>query len=320
MQEVLSLSFPFFGLIFLGFVVGRIIRSPESGLAWLNIFIIYLGLPALFFQLLSETPIKQLENYGFILSTTFSTYSAFTLAFCVGILRTRGEIAQATIQGLVGGYANNGYLGPGLALTALGAASTVPVALIFCFDNILFFVMTPILMAVSGSEAGGLLRMARTILRRIFTHPFILATIAGIAAAATEFRPPVFIDTFLTMLRGAAAPCALFAMGVTVALRPFPERSVVTELSVLLAIKLVVHPLIVFVVLGWVGGIDPLWLSTAVLMAALPPATNVFVLATQYQVYVQRASSAVLVGTGLSVVTVTAILYLVRNDLLPTIF
>lgn len=317
MQEVLALSIPFFGLIFLGFVVGRIARKPESGLAWLNIFIIYVALPALFFQLLSETPIEELDNIGFIASTTLATYTCFAIAFLIGVVRARGDIPQATIQGLVGGYANNGYLGPGLAITALGAEAAVPVALIFCFDNVMFFVMTPILMAIGGQETGSVGETARRIAVRIFTHPFILATAAGITAAAVEFRPPAAIDTLLDMLQGAAAPCALFAMGVTVALRPIPGARAIPELSVLIAIKLVVHPLVVFLLLTFIGGVEPLWIAAAILLAALPPATNVYVLATQYGTYVERASNAVLIGTALSVATVTGLLFLIKNGLLP---
>ena len=51
-------------------------------------------------------------------------------------------------------------------------------------------------------------------------------------------------------------------------------------------------------------------------MASLPPAANVFVIAGQYRVYMERASSAILIGTVTSVFTVTLVLYLVRNDLL----
>jgi predicted permease len=320
MQEVLVLSFPFFGLIFLGFFVGKLIRQPESGLAWLNIFIIYIALPALFFQLLSKTPVEELANVGFIATTTLSTYIIFSLAFLIGLARTRGDIASATIQGIAGGYGNIGYLGPGLALSALGPVSAVPVALIFCMEVLLFFTITPILMTLAGSTHDSAGRMALSILKRIFTHPFILATIAGILTAALKFQPPDFIDSFLTMLRGAAAPCALFAMGVTVALRPLPRRSAVPELSTLLAIKLIVHPIVAFVLLSWVGGIPPTWLATAVMMASLPPAATVFVIATQYQVYVQRASSIVLLGTAVSVVTVTLILYIITQDLLPDLF
>jgi predicted permease len=55
----------------------------------------------------------------------------------------------------------------------------------------------------------------------------------------------------------------------------------------------------------------PLWVATAVLMASLPPALNVFVMASQYQTYVERASSTILVGTVASVVTVTELLALI---------
>lgn len=315
MNHVISLAFPFFGLIFLGYGAGKLMDLSKDGLAWLNFFVIYLALPALFFQLLAETPIEQLGSWGFIISTTVVTAVMFALAFLVGYLRTRGDVRVSAIQGLVGSYSNIGYLGPGLTLAALGPAATVPTALIFCFDSAFLFVIVPILMSVGSREQEGALRTGLTIVRRILTHPFIVATIAGIAAAAVDFQPPEAVDRLLSMLRAAAAPCALFAIGVTVSSRSI--RRVPGELPLLLAIKLVVHPVLIFLVLSWVGGIDPLWIATAVLMAGLPPATNCFVLASQYQVYVERASSAVLIGTIASVVTVTALLYLVTHDLLP---
>jgi len=316
MQHVISLAFPFFGLIFLGYFAGKLMDLATDGLAWLNFFVIYLALPALFFQLLSETPIEQLGSWSFIISTTVVTLAMFALAFGVGYLRTGGDIRVSSIQGLVGSYSNIGYLGPGLTLAALGPAATVPTALIFCFDSALLFVIVPILMSIGHREEEGWGRTAFTIVKRILTHPFILATIAGIAAAAIDFQPPEAVDRLLTMLRGAAAPCALFAIGVTVSSRPI--RRVEAELPALLAIKLLIHPVVIFLVLSWVGGIDPLWIATAVLMAGLPPATNCFVLASQYKVYVERASSAVLIGTIASVASVTALLYLVTNDMLPT--
>jgi predicted permease len=54
-----------------------------------------------------------------------------------------------------------------------------------------------------------------------------------------------------------------------------------------------------------------------VLLAALPTATNVFVIAQQYEVWVQRASASVLITTCLSVVTVTGLLYMIRSGVLP---
>jgi predicted permease len=52
-------------------------------------------------------------------------------------------------------------------------------------------------------------------------------------------------------------------------------------------------------------------------LAALPPALNVFVIANQYRVYVEQASAAILVGTMVSVVTVTGLLWLMSQHILP---
>ncbi|MBP0573640.1 AEC family transporter, partial [Mycobacterium tuberculosis] len=82
------------------------------------------------------------------------------------------------------------------------------------------------------------------------------------------------------------------------------------ELPTLLLLKLMLHPVFVYLLLEGIGGFDRVLVMTAMLMAALPPALNVFVIAQQYGVYVERASTTVLAGTVVSVVTVTGLLYL----------
>lgn len=315
MNDIVSLALPFFGLIFLGYLSGKFVHIPEEGLAWLNFFIIYVSLPALFFVLIAQTPIEQLANWAFVATTTFSTYCGFALAFAVGVLATRGNIPESTIMGIAGAYSNIGYMGPGLTLAALGPDATVPTTLIFCFDNALLFTLAPLMMAIGGTEKQPIRKVVLLAAKRVILHPFILATLAGVAAAALGLKPPIAVDKMLVFLKSAAAPCALFALGVTVALRPL--RRVPVELPVLLLVKLLIHPVIVWVLLGYVGNFQPVWVYTAILMASLPPALNVFVIARQYGAYVERASSIVLVGTLVSVFTVTGLLYLIAHGILP---
>jgi predicted permease len=115
-------------------------------------------------------------------------------------------------------------------------------------------------------------------------------------------------------LQNAAAPCALFTLGVTIALRPFAR--VPWEVPVLVLVKLVVHPLLALALLTAFGPFDPSWVSTAVLMAALPPALNVFVLGRQYEAWVEPASGSVLLGTLVSVATLTTVMWLVQHGAL----
>lgn len=315
MSDVVGLVLPFFGLIFTGYLVARITRQPLEALGWMTTFVIYVALPALFFQLLAKTPFERLTEWTFIFGSVFSTYIVFTLMFVSSVMATRGEIAESTIKGLASAYGNIGYMGPGLALLAFGPEAAVPVALIFCFENVMHFAIAPTMMALSGDDKDSLPRLVAGVAKRIFLHPFIIATVAGVAAAYFEVRPPVPIERFLEYLSSAAAPCALFAMGVTLALRPLTR--VPNELIPIALLKLVLHPALCYLVLSLIGNFDPTWVFAAVLLAALPTATNVFVIAQQYGVWVQRASASILLTTVMSVGTVTVLLYLIRSGKLP---
>lgn len=315
MADILSLALPFFGLIALGFISGKLANIPEDGMAWLNFLVLYMALPALFFQTMSRTPFEELANWRFIAATVSCTLLTFVIAFFVGLWLRHGNFREATIAGVVGGYANVGYMGPGLTLAALGPQASVPTALIFVFDSTLFFALVPIMMAVTGNEKKGAAKTTLLILQRVFTHPFIVATILGVIAAALHWTPPAAIDRTLEFLKNAAAPCALFTLGVTVALRPFTETP--REVPLLVVIKLLLHPVLIWLLLAFLGGVSPVWVYTAVLMASLPTALNAFVMARQYEVYIEQASNGVLICTIASVLTVTTLLYLIERKLLP---
>ena len=315
MLDIISLALPFFGLIFLGFACGKLKRIPDTGLAWMNFFIVYVALPALFYRILAQTPLDQLAQIRFIVGTTLATLSAFCLAFAVGFAMRRHHMAEATIAGLAGSFGNIGYMGPGLALATLGAEATAPVALIFCFDTLLLFSLVPLLMGFAGTQQKTMAATALEVVMRIVTNPFMIASALGAASAALHFEPPVALDRLMGFLQNAAAPCALFVLGVTVALRPLDRMP--WEVPFLVAIKLAIHPAIVLVLLSLLGPFSDAWMAAAVLMAALPPALNVFVMARQYDSWVAQASGSVLFGTLASVVTLTAVMWLVKTHGLP---
>jgi len=266
----------------------------------------------MFFRLLSRTPLSEFGNFGFIATTTFAALVIFSVTFFIAGARNGGNVGEATIQGFGGAYGNIGYMGPPLALAVFGPQAGVPVALIFCFENAMHFTLAPLLMAFHQREHTGAGRLVGEILKRIFTHPFIIATLVGVAAAAIQFEAPAPMAKMLDFLSAGAAPCALFAMGVTAALRPL--KRVPVELAYLVPIKLIVHPALVLVLLAIaVPGSNIVWIETAVLLAALPSATNVFVIAQQYGIWQERASSTVVISTAIAVVTLTGVIYLLRE-------
>src|SRR6478752_32822 len=221
MVEILNLALPYFGLIFIGFACGKTKGLPEPGLAWMNFFLLYVSLPALLFGIMSKTPFSELNNPPFLIATTLGTMSVYVLAMVVGRFIGDLSLRKATMAGLSGAYGNIGYMGPGLALAVLGSKAAAPTALIFCCDSIFLFTIVPVLIALTDRKHPSLLHTFGVVVRQIVFNPLIMSACAGALAAALHFHPPVALDNTLLFLQNAAAPTALFALGVTVALRPF---------------------------------------------------------------------------------------------------
>lgn len=314
LAKLVDLLFPFFGMVALGIVCARAARLPEAGLAWMQVFLIYLALPCLFFRLVSRIPVVELANGWFIAGTTGSTALAFGLSVLIGRAGRLGP-SETVITGVSGSYSNIGYMGPPLIGSLLGPAASAPVALIFVFDTVLLFTLVPTLMGMTDAVRGSRTGIAGEILRRVLLNPFMIATILGLVASVARWQPPGAIDTIVGWLSGASAPSALYILGLTVALRP--ARRITPGIWALVATKLLLHPVIVWLVLMAVGGIDRIWIETAVVMAALPPALNIFVLARQYDVGVEQASACVLAGTLASIATLTTFIWLLETGRMP---
>ena len=99
MVDILNLALPYFGLIFIGFACGKAKGLPETGLAWMNFFLLYVSLPALLFGIMSKTPFAELNNPPFLIATTLGTMTAFVLAMVAGRLIGGLSLREATLAG-----------------------------------------------------------------------------------------------------------------------------------------------------------------------------------------------------------------------------
>jgi predicted permease len=118
------------------------------------------------------------------------------------------------------------------------------------------------------------------------------------------------VAEFMTLLGAAATPCALFAIGASLAGRR-PDRPLIA--AWLSFAKLVLHPAAVAIAALWLFAVEPYAAGVMIAAAALPVAGNVFILAQHYGVAPQRVSTAILISTALSVLTVTAVIALLET-------
>ncbi|MEP3477389.1 MAG: AEC family transporter [Hyphomicrobiales bacterium] len=315
MAGLLNNIVPFFGLIILGYIGGKIFRHEENSLLWLNRFIIYAALPPLIFQIIRKAPPEGLLNLPFFMGTTLSTFIIFALTAFTMRWLYQASLTKMGIQGAAASYGNIGYIGLPLCLGIFGKDAAIPAILVFCFDNTLQFVLVPLFNALDNEGPVKVRELVKKIFLKVFLHPFLLATMAGMLFLSGDIPMPVPLDKLLTMLERAAGPCALFALGVTVAQQPALRFKM--EFSIIILAKVVIHPILTFLILSYIGGFDKTWMGVAVLMAALPTASNVFVMASDYKTYVDGTSNSILISTVISFVTISALLLLFQQDLIP---
>lgn len=305
MFEVLSISVPFFALIFLGYGARRIRFCDADGAALLSRFAFFVALPPLMFTKVAANDPVDILNWGFIWRYELATIIMFLLA----ALLARGIFslsrAEQGIYGLNAAYPNYGYMGFPLSIIAFGDEAALPAGLLLFADTILLLALTSFFVTRKG---GNVLRAIGGIIFTMIKNPLLQSVVAGLLFAASGLEMPKVAASLLDMLAYAATPVALFALGAT--LHGQKYRGVMGEIGSLTFLKLIVQPVIVAGLFILIPGQGRVWVEVAILSACLPVAANVFMLSQLYGAYTGRTATTVMATTGLATFTVPIVLYM----------
>ncbi len=232
--------------------------------------------------------------------------AVFAASMAVGRLAFGLSLAEQGLMALSTGFSNSVQLGIPLVLAAFGEAGLVPLTIIISVHSLLLLSLTTVVVEAGRGHAGGALRMAEATAVSIAGNPVILSIVAGLLWRLTGLGIPGPLKHLLDLLAGAATPAALFSLGATLA--GFRLAGNLGESLVVVAIKLLALPIVVWLLATHAFHRSDLDAAVAMTCAALPTGANAFILAQRYDLYVARAASSVLISTALSIVTLGALL------------
>jgi malonate transporter and related proteins len=308
LQVILDTALPFFALIFCGYGAGRFRLLGEASIAGVNAFVFYFALPTFLFSLMATSPLADVVNGRFVAAYLSAGLAVFAVAALLGRLAFEIDTSEAALEGSAAVLGNTGYMGLPLVATALGDRAAIPLVLALTLEVAILIPLTVALIEAGKGLGEGRLRLIGSVTNSLVRNPLIIAIFAGALISATSLGLPTPVENFTDLLGGAAGPCALFALGAT--LTGYPISAGLGEVSYMTFFKLLVHPAAVWSTTR-LFDVDPLWATVAVLGAALPVAANVFILARQYDTCVAQTSSAILVSTTVSLISVSALLAIV---------
>jgi malonate transporter len=309
MLATLTVVLPIFALIFAGWLARRTGVLGTHATTELNRFIVYLALPALLFDIIAHARWADVWQPGFAASFGLGAALVFALTLAVRFHRPR-HLADAAIDGLNAGYANTGFIGFPLALVALGREAMAPTLVATIITVCILFAVAIVLIEVGLQTEKRKRHLFVKVGAALLHNPLLVAPILAAIVPAAGLPIPVPVESFLKLLGGAASPCALIALGLFLANeREGADRNLGAS-ALLVIFKLVLQPVITWLLATSVFKLSPMLTHTAVLLAALPTGTGPFMLAEFYRREAAITSTVVLASTVASVVTISAYLAL----------
>jgi predicted permease len=310
MSAILSITFPIYAAIGIGYLVVRRGWFSQPDMRVLGKYVLNIALPALLFNAVATRDFAQVFHPAYMLvflagclGTMAVSFTWFTLT---GIDKRRRALAVMGCS-----CPNSAYVGYPILLLALPDLAGVILALNTLVEIMVVVPLCLFLMDLARDDQVGSLPVK---LLRIFwgvtRRPLVIGLLAGLAVSVSGIPFPDTGTRLLSMLAASASALSLVAIGGSLAALPTGgNRFLAGQIA---AGKLLVHPamaalaVVALTALGFVA--LPPDMAIAVILSAAMPMFTIYVVFAQEQGLEGAASIAMLTATTCGFVTLSLLL------------
>ena len=293
MKTLVTLQITIFLLVAVGFVLKRIHIVGPQGQKNINDMVIYVILPCNILRAFLDSPA---EN-GFLSYLEVLIISVFIQAFCVIYgkiaFRKEPEGRQKCLRyGTI--CSNAGFLGNPIAEGVYGAEGLMLASI--------YLIPQRIMMWSSGLAVFSGTSDKKQTLKKVLTHPCILACILGIIFMLADIQLPPGLDGMVTALGNCNTAMSMMVIGMILAdinVKDFWDKTIVKYT----VHRLVVIPAAVYAVCRFLP-LDRTAFGICVLLAAMPAGATTSILAEKYEMEPAFATKMVIFSTLLSLPTI----------------
>ncbi len=294
MLATIFIVLPVFGLIIVGYCSVRFrLLSDKAGIG-ISEYLFNIGMPALMFRTLVHAEIPATQPWGYWISYFVGAFCAWLISSWTARYLFRQDAIERVVAGFAAGQSNTLLMGVPMILQAYGKAGEVPLFMLLA-------VHLPVMMTRATFLAEGRQISYLRMIKRLLTHPIMFSVLIGCVVRPIGSYVPEVVWHIIDPIAGTAGPCALIAMGIS--LHRYGLEVGWQQPTLISFLKLIIHPLIVYLLATFVFMIPPEWAGVAVLFASCPTGVNAYIFAAQYGKGVGIASTSLTLSTGLSIIT-----------------
>ena len=282
---------PVFTIMALGFFLGRTGKATVDDARLINRFAMTVFLPILLFGLIAQAPIHTF-NITPVLVYAGVEGSLFVIGFILAFRLFNRPADESVLLAFCGVFANNAFFVLPISVLLYGAEHVLAITTIITLDATFTFAGVIIVLQVINLGKITPVSVALSIIKM----PLIQAVVLGVFASLLRISIPDSIQTFLSFNGAAAAPLALFAIGIVLSGTKFSISPMILTFSTL---KLAIFPLAIWGGLELMAPGNP-ERSLFLLGAAGPAGTVAFSLALLHGVKTDAIAQIVILTSILS--------------------
>ncbi len=302
MNQILRIAeivVPVFAVIGLGYACAWTRLLPARAADGLSDYVFVVAIPLMIIRTFIEAKLPEASPWGYWIAYFVGVAMVWAVGQAISARLFRRRLREAVIHGFASSQSNVVLMGIPLVLAAYGEAGAVPLFLLIAVHLPLMMVAATVM--IEGGEAGLKPAALRRFAWNLVTNPILIGFFLGMVARSSGLSLGGIPKTVVDMIAASAVPCALFALGL--ALHRYGIAGDIALSTAISALKLMLLPLVVWLLARHVFDLSPVYAGVAVVFAAMPSGVNSYLLAERYKAGVVTAASAVSISSAASLFT-----------------
>ncbi len=311
MLDILAITGPIYLAIALGYAATRWGVFERADMRVFGKFTLYLALPALLFNALSQRSVAEILNGQYLLAYALSTLVVMGAALVWTRKVQQRSLSYSSMMVMGMTCPNSGFVGFPIILLTLGPVAGVALALNMVVENLL---LIPLLLAVADSDGGAPGQWRQALQQTLFgllKNPLIIGIVAGFLFSWSGVQIPTPVSRTITLFAQASGALSLFVIGGS--LVGLQVHGLKGPVALIALGKLIVHPLAMLITLWWVVPVDDPALRMAALITAALPMLGIYTILSQRHGHEATSAAALLVTTVCSFFTLSGLLWVLQH-------
>lgn len=312
-MDVFEIIFPVLIIALLGYAVASRGYLQQQECDAISKFVFTYLVPSLLFLATAEAEFPEAMPWEFLFAYYLAVLVIYFFGACLGRFAFGYIPTEQSVLGMGAAYSNATIIGIPVCSFALGEASLIPLFIIISVHNLALFTVGTLVAERNTLTLVSWRKDFAGLLSQLVTNPITGSLVAG--GAFNYFNVPIYdpIEVSLSLMGSAAVPAALFVLGTS--LYRYQIRGHIGAAMTMVALKVAVFPLLVWLLLFQVFTIDHLWAATALVTAAMPVGVSAYIFSQKYQVCEAPTATAIVVSTLGSVLTLGVVLSYVQASI-----